>query len=166
MNTDQLKYFVELSESRSFNKTADKLEMTTSNLKKRIDLLEEELNIKLFNRSNKGLTLTPEGEMILDKAKNILAQIDDLVHTYKETNEFVLGCDSIYLPDLVEDYFEDFCREKGFTPKLFAEYNYTELQKRLLHGDMEAFINLEEDTLEGIHFKKIREDKCYAITLK
>ncbi|MBQ4253030.1 MAG: LysR family transcriptional regulator [Erysipelotrichaceae bacterium] len=63
MNTDQLKYFVELSESRSFNKTADKLEMTTSNLKKRIDLLEEELNIKLFNRSNKGLTLTPEGEI-------------------------------------------------------------------------------------------------------
>ncbi|MBQ7223720.1 MAG: LysR family transcriptional regulator [Erysipelotrichaceae bacterium] len=164
MNTDQLKYFVALSESRSFNKAASKFEMTTSNLKRRFDLLEDELNVKLFNRSNQGLTLTPEGEIMLEKAKNVLALIDDMLLTYKESNEFILGCDSFYVPDLVEDYFEDFCREKGFTPKLFAEYRYTEMQKRLLHGDMEAFIALEEELPEGIHFKKIRADKCFVVS--
>ena len=65
---------------------------------------------------------------------------------------------------IVEDYFDNFCKEKALVPKLYAEYRYTELQRRLLHGDMEAFIGLEDELQEGIHFKKIRADKCYAVS--
>lgn len=72
MRTDHLKYFVALAENHSMNKTSLKFYTTHQNVSKIIRQLEEELNAPLFVRSPKGVTLTPQGELLLPFAQETL----------------------------------------------------------------------------------------------
>ncbi|OJG66542.1 hypothetical protein RV09_GL000895 [Enterococcus moraviensis] len=55
-----------------------------SNITERIRLLEQELTVKLFERTNRGVLLLPEGEQLLEYATVILAQIDEIERHYKK----------------------------------------------------------------------------------
>lgn len=63
--------FLEVCDSRNFTKAAKKLSLTQPAVSQHIKHLEEELNIKLFNRSENGLDLTPEGKIVLKYVKRI-----------------------------------------------------------------------------------------------
>ncbi|MGL4731872.1 MAG: LysR family transcriptional regulator [Clostridium sp.] len=60
MNSDQLRYVVEIAEKGSINKAAESLFISQPNLSNIIKDLENEINIKIFNRNNRGITLTKE----------------------------------------------------------------------------------------------------------
>ena len=61
MRLEQLQYFVQIVENRSFNKAAQKLFVTQPALTSSMNQLEEELGVKLFRRSNHNIILTDEG---------------------------------------------------------------------------------------------------------
>lgn len=56
----QIIYFLKIAELRSINKAAAKLYVSQPSLSQSIKNLEDELNIRLFRRSNKGVVLTEE----------------------------------------------------------------------------------------------------------
>lgn len=85
MNTLYLKYAVEVEKTRSINKAAENLFMGQPNLSRAIKELENSLGITIFNRTSRGITVTPEGEEFLGRAKNILRQIDDMENLYLDT---------------------------------------------------------------------------------
>ena len=62
MNILQWEYAIEVARLSSINKAAEKLLVAPPNLRRAIRALEEDLGIVIFNRSYKGMTLTPEGE--------------------------------------------------------------------------------------------------------
>ena len=62
MNWDDVRLFLAVAEEGSFRKGATKLDVGHSTLSRRIEALETELGIKLFNRVSTGLELTPAGE--------------------------------------------------------------------------------------------------------
>lgn len=62
MQIQQLTYFVAIAEQGSINKAAEKLFVTQPNLSKAISNLENELKVRIFNRTNKGVVLTDEGK--------------------------------------------------------------------------------------------------------
>lgn len=62
MQIQQLTYFVAIAEQGSINKAAEKLFVTQPNLSKAISNLENELKVRIFNRTNKGVALTDEGK--------------------------------------------------------------------------------------------------------
>ncbi len=61
MQTDLLDTFLDLVETRSFNRTADRMGLTQSTVSGRIASLEADLGARLFTRSRAGTDLTPEG---------------------------------------------------------------------------------------------------------
>ena len=73
---DDYRFFLAASEAGSFSKAASDLRVAQSTLSRRIEHLEEQLGISLFIRlPTKGVTLTPEGESILETAQEIQSKI-------------------------------------------------------------------------------------------
>ena len=84
MNILHLKYAVEVARLGSLNKAAESLLIAQPNISRSIKELESDLGINIFNRSSKGMILTPEGEEFINYAQNILSQIDVLEKHYKQ----------------------------------------------------------------------------------
>lgn len=71
MTLDQLNCFIEVAQCLNFTKAAERLHMVQSSVSYAISTLEEELNVKLFHRSNRLVSLTPEGRTLLNQAYKI-----------------------------------------------------------------------------------------------
>lgn len=69
MYNSQLTAFVCTADSGSFNKAAEKLYISSTAVMKQIDALEKHLNLKLLERTRRGVTLTPAGQVIYRHAK-------------------------------------------------------------------------------------------------
>lgn len=78
MNIEQLSYIVEVAKSSSLAKAATKLHISQSALSQAITRLENELNIKIFNRTRNGAILTKEGEKIIEKTKQALTALSEI----------------------------------------------------------------------------------------
>lgn len=83
MNTQHMRYVVEVEKTGSITKAAHNLYMGQPNLSKAIKELESELGIIIFKRTAKGVEPTHQGAEFLSYAKTILAQIDELESLYK-----------------------------------------------------------------------------------
>jgi DNA-binding transcriptional LysR family regulator len=86
LNLVHLKYAVEVARCGSINKAADNLYMGQPNLSRAIKELETSLGISIFQRSSKGMVLTPEGERFITYAQKILKQVDEIEELYKSEN--------------------------------------------------------------------------------
>ncbi len=82
MNIMHLKYAVEVEKAKSINKAAENLYMGQPNLSRAIKELEDSLGITIFNRTSRGMTITPEGEEFLMHAHNILEQVETVEAIY------------------------------------------------------------------------------------
>ena len=83
MDTQQLQAFVTVARLGSFSKAADNLFLTQPAISKRIDKLEQLLNVRLFDRIGRQVSLTDAGRLLLPKAQQILITLDD---TSREIN--------------------------------------------------------------------------------
>ena len=72
MNTVQLECFIAVAEYLNFSKASRSLKITQPAVSHQIQTLEEELEVKLFNRTSKSVTLTHEGALFLTDAQLIL----------------------------------------------------------------------------------------------
>lgn len=84
MNILHMKHAVEVAKAGSLGKASEALLIATPNISRSIKELETELGITIFERTQKGMKLTPEGEEFINYAKSILAQIDAVEKFYKE----------------------------------------------------------------------------------
>ena len=84
MNLMHVKYAVEVARLGSLNKAAESLMIAQPNLSRSIKDLEAELGITIFQRSAKGMILTPEGEEFMDTARDILHRIERLERSYRD----------------------------------------------------------------------------------
>ncbi len=83
MNILHMKYAVEVARVGSLNKAAETLLIAQPNISRSIKELEADLGITIFDRSSKGMFLTPEGETFIGYARNILKQIEQVEDIYK-----------------------------------------------------------------------------------
>ena len=72
MTLQQLRYAVAIAEHKSMNKAAAELFITQPSLSNTIKDLEEEIHTEIFVRSNRGISITPEGEEFLGYARQML----------------------------------------------------------------------------------------------
>jgi LysR family transcriptional regulator, hydrogen peroxide-inducible genes activator len=77
----QLEYLVAVADHRSFGKAAHAAFVTQPALSTQIAQLEQQLGIQLFERSPKGVLVTPMGARLVEQARRILLATDDLVAT-------------------------------------------------------------------------------------
>lgn len=83
----QLETFLCVAESGSFNKAADKLFISPPAVIKQINLLEEELELRLFIRTHRGLLLTEAGKSLYQDAKYIIQYCKDSVTRAKNADK-------------------------------------------------------------------------------
>jgi len=83
MNIVHMKYAVEVAKTQSISKAAENLYMGQPNLSRAIRELEESLGITIFERTTRGITVTPDGEEFLQYARSILKQVDEVEAHYR-----------------------------------------------------------------------------------
>lgn len=84
MYNSQLDTFICIADNGSFNKAAEKMFVSSTAVIKQINTLEQHLNMKLFHRTNHGITLTPAGSVLYRHAKNIIAYSESAVSEAKQ----------------------------------------------------------------------------------
>lgn len=83
MTLQQLKYVVAVAEAGTITEAADRLYISQPSLTNAIHELEKEMHIQIFNRTNKGISLSKEGESFLGYARQVLEQAAVLEDKYK-----------------------------------------------------------------------------------
>ena len=83
MTLQQLKYVVAVAEAGTITEAADRLYISQPSLTNAIHELEKEMPVQIFNRTNKGISLSKEGESFLGYARQVLEQAAVLEDKYK-----------------------------------------------------------------------------------
>lgn len=76
MELRHLRYFIAVAELRSVRAASEQLHVTQPAISRQIQDLEEAIGAALFERTPRGLTLTPAGDAYLSEARDILARVD------------------------------------------------------------------------------------------
>jgi DNA-binding transcriptional LysR family regulator len=79
VNIEGLRYFIELSQTGSFNRAAKNLFITQQGLNKAISSIENALGFKIIERRHKGVRLTQEGKIVLAHAKSSPGDYDAMI---------------------------------------------------------------------------------------
>lgn len=82
MTITQLRYVITIASSQSMNEASKQLFISQPSLSAAVKELEDEIGIELFLRSNRGITLTPEGEEFVGYARQIIQQYELIEHKY------------------------------------------------------------------------------------
>ena len=72
MEIRQLEYFKEIADTGSINEAARRLNMSQPPLSSQLRRLEDELNVRLFERTKKGVSLTEAGKLLYTHVERIL----------------------------------------------------------------------------------------------
>ncbi|MBM4244606.1 MAG: LysR family transcriptional regulator [Deltaproteobacteria bacterium] len=77
MSLSQLHYFVAVAEDGHVGRAAQRLYVAQPAVSRQIRALEDEIGTPLFARTPRGMTLLPPGRVFLDRAREILAAVED-----------------------------------------------------------------------------------------
>ncbi|MDD3185811.1 MAG: LysR family transcriptional regulator [Anaerostipes sp.] len=87
MTLQQLKYAITVADNNSLNQAAKTLFISQPSLSGAIKSLEEEIGISIFMRTNRGITITPDGNEFLGYARQVVAQYHLMEEHYIEKKE-------------------------------------------------------------------------------
>lgn len=112
-----IRYFLVLAETLHFRKAATKLFISQSALSQQINLLEKILGVKLFDRTNRKVSLNTAGILFLEEAKYILNQLDRSMERWQQALDgtdgqlkigFVGSAMKHYLPPIIKKFTNSF----------------------------------------------------------
>lgn len=162
MNITHLRYAVEVEKAKSINKAAENLYMGQPNLSRAIKELEEDLGITVFNRSSRGMTITPEGEEFLSHAHRILEQVNEVEAIYKskkhDRQKFTI---SVPRASYISCAFSDFskCIDTSKPADIYyKETNSSRAITNMLQNDYKLAILRYQDTFDE-YFRNLMEEK-------
>ncbi|MFD2924522.1 LysR family transcriptional regulator [Halobacillus naozhouensis] len=95
MNIKQIHYFQTVADEQQITKAAKKLHMAQPPLSQQIKLMEQELDLKLFDRQGRKLELTKAGEILYEKGSRLLNDFKETLAEVKETGEGIRGAMNI-----------------------------------------------------------------------
>ena len=168
MNIDQLKIFLTVANTSNFSVSANKLNMSQSTVSKQIKELENYLDCRLFQRTTRSVSLTPEGKYFFGIAKNIVHSMDIArLNLKKNGKEFTLGylntyADKIFMPQLIKAIHKKFPTWDIHVKEVFLD----DILNGLIHGNTSIVFG-EEDCFEGekhVKFYPLTKSNYYLIT--
>ncbi|MNZ47726.1 HTH-type transcriptional regulator TfdS [compost metagenome] len=91
MDLRHLRYFIAVAEEQNIGRAAARLHISQPPLTRQIQQLEDELGVRLFTRTPRGMELTGAGELFLEEARNIRALVDQATERTQRAGQGKLG---------------------------------------------------------------------------
>lgn len=104
MELRQLECFYMVSKLRNFTKAAEQLHISQPAITKAIQCLEQELSVRLFDRGQKYVVLTVEGEVFFSQAERILSSVKEAVTEMSEFQNAHRGVIKLGVPPMIGAY--------------------------------------------------------------
>ena len=167
MNILHMKYAVEVAKVGSLNKAAETLLIAAPNVSRSIKELEADIGISIFERTTKGMELTPEGEEFINYAKGILNQIDEVENFYKKgsakNQKFSISVPrACYISEAFSQFSKSLSKEAAEI--FYKETNSQRTIRNMLEHDYKLGIIRYAENYDK-YFKAMLEEKgfCYEM---
>lgn len=167
MNIQQLKYISAVNRFRNFAKAADSCKVSQPTLSAMLVKLEEELGVRIFDRTNRSVTPTTIGNKIIRQAEKSLMELDKINEIVAEEKGNIGGRFTLsvgptiapyILPKFIKTYRELFSSVNLTVQELKAE----NMQEALLNGELDAGIAIAGNVCDGILEIPLYTEKFYV----
>ena len=123
--------FIRAAELGSFSKTAEEMFITPSAVIQQINSLETDLGVKVFNRSKRGVTLTPAGEYLLIEGRAFVQRNHDIRLHLQAINaqmhgQILVGCNPYHMPQMLYEIWPSFYLKNSEC--LLSSYTFNEME--------------------------------------
>ena len=167
MTLQQLEYILAVDQYRHFTKAAEQCFVTQPTLSAMIQKLEEELDVKIFDRTRQPIAPTPIGVHILQQAKEILVQVDNMKQIIQEQKEevggsFHIGVLPTIAPYLLPRFFQDMVKKYPKLNITISEMKTPDIKRALLTGEIDAGILAELNDMEMYNHTHLFYEEFYA----
>ncbi len=167
MTLTELKYIVAVARERHFGKAAEACFVSQPTLSVAVKKLEEELDVKLFERSANEVAVTPLGEEIVRQAQSVLEQaanIKDIAKRGKDPLAGPLKLGVIYTiaPYLLPDLVRQVITHSPQMPLMLQENFTVKLLEMLRTGEIDCAILAEPFPDTGLAVAPLYDEPFYA----
>src|SRR5437762_5940832 len=169
MELRQMRYFVAVAEALSFTRGAEKLHLAQPSLTRQIKNLEEEIGVRLLDRTKARVSLTPEGQSFLVDAKRVLELSEEIVVSVRhfsrhELTPLNIGYVANLFYDLLPVTLASFQRSFPTVPINLFDMTCGDQFRALQDGKIDlGFVGLREPIEErGLQFRSIASYKTVA----
>ncbi|MDE9432650.1 LysR substrate-binding domain-containing protein [Xenorhabdus bovienii] len=143
-NFSVLEVFVRVSEVRSFTAAGNQLGVSSSAISKAISRLEEKLRVRLFHRSTRTVTLTPEGTLFLKRCRRILNEIEAAENELSQSQSVPSGKLKVSMPSIGVLFMPKFAKFSQQYPEIELEIDSTDGLVDLIEEGFDAVIRTGE----------------------
>ncbi len=167
MNLQQLKYIMAIDRFRNFAKAADACNISQPTLSAMLMKLEEELDVRIFERSNKMVTLTAVGEKILRQAQTVVMEIDRITEIVREekgvlSDAFLLSVGPTIAPYLLPKFIKHYRESYPSVALSISEMKANFMLDALLRGELDAGIAIADNVRPGILEIPLYSERFYV----
>lgn len=164
MDIRTLRYFAEVVRQNGFRRAGEALHVTQPAISRAISQLEEELQVDLLVRENRGVRMTAEGEVVHRHASLILRQVSNLQHELADMRSLLTGTLRVGLPPTTGSSFfanviTEFRRQHPKIDLQIAEYGSYHLETALMEGQVEIAAALLPVDAEHYHVQTFVRDR-------
>lgn len=155
MTLQQLKYIIAINRSLSFAKAADELGVTQPTLSAMLQKLEEELDTRIFERSNKSVKPTPAGEQIIRQAERAYSEVERISELVAEgkgniSGHFSLSVGPTIAPYILPQFIKSYAEYYPQVKLSIAEMKAATAFDALANGRIDAAIAISSHQQQGI----------------
>lgn len=168
MHPDQIATFLDLTESRSFHRTAERLGLTQSTVSARIAALEAALNARLFTRSRAGADLTTEGLKFAPHARALRHAYAEAARAVTPTGDAAISLRIGIQTDLAAHHIGDWMQ--GFRKALpdvafYVEPDYSaQMCRDLAEGRLDFAVIYTPHPAPDLHFTTLGEARYRLVS--
>ena len=157
MESARCKAFMYAADTGSFTKAAERLNYTPSGVSQLVGALENETDLTLLRRTRKGVTLTPDGEILLPAVREFLEKENRIYELAAEVKGLLVGSVTIaayssisthWLPEVIRDFEQD----------------YPQIEIRLMEGIRQEVTRWLDEKKADIGFLSYQEPMPYEWT--
>jgi len=163
MELRHLRYFLVVGEVLNFTKAAARLRVAQPALSRQVQDLEDEIGVDLLRRSPRGVTLTAEGKLFLEEARELLKRVDESVEKTRalargEYGELHVGYIPIPTAEILPRALEAFRKAVPSVRLVLHDLSTGELIAGLRDGALEFAIMVQPlgEQMAGIEFETLR----------
>lgn len=171
MTLQQFEYIVALEKFRHFTKAAEHCNVTQPTLSAMIQKLEDELDVKIFDRSQQPIAPTAAGLLVIKQAKEALVQAEQIKNIVQEQKQdvagkFTLGILPTIAPYLLPRFISTLTKKYPKLELRIAELKTHEIKRALLNGDIDAGVLADIEDLDDYNVSHLFYEQYLAYVSK